>query len=99
MTMSTVPVTEARATLPDLLDQVLDGNEVTITRHGQPVAVLVSPDKWRARRSGPIFEAARKLRDELDHARANPVQNIVPTMSHDVAEETLAWIRAGRDGE
>lgn len=97
MTMSTVPVTEARAMLPDLLDQVLDGNEVTITRHGRPVAVLVSPDKWKARRSGPIFEAARKLRGELDEARAHPVQKIVPTMSHEMAGEILKEIRDGRD--
>jgi prevent-host-death family protein len=95
--MSTIAVTEARATLPDLLDQVLDGNEVTITRHGQPVAVLVSPAKWRARRSGPIFEAARKLREELDEARANPVQKIEPTMSHEMAEAILKDIRDGRD--
>ena len=44
-------VSEARAALPDLLSRVEGGEEVTITRHGKPVAVLVRPDALRARRA------------------------------------------------
>ncbi len=49
MVMMTVP--EARAVLPDLLSRVESGEEVTITRHGRPVAVLVRPDALRSRRA------------------------------------------------
>jgi antitoxin (DNA-binding transcriptional repressor) of toxin-antitoxin stability system len=44
-------VSEARAALPELLDRVLAGEEVTITRHGRPVAVVVRPDSLRVRRA------------------------------------------------
>ncbi|MCA1671010.1 MAG: type II toxin-antitoxin system Phd/YefM family antitoxin, partial [Actinobacteria bacterium] len=48
--MTRLSVSEARATLPEVLDRVADGDEITITRHGQPVAVLVRPDAVRTRR-------------------------------------------------
>lgn len=37
--------------MPELLDRVLAGDEVTITRHGRPVAVVVRPDALRVRRA------------------------------------------------
>ncbi len=39
--MSSVGVFQAKARLSELIDQVLKGSEVTITRHGNPVARLV----------------------------------------------------------
>jgi prevent-host-death family protein len=42
--MSTVPVYEAKTRLSELLAQASRGEEVTITRHGVPVARLVGPD-------------------------------------------------------
>ncbi|NWG74982.1 MAG: type II toxin-antitoxin system prevent-host-death family antitoxin [Rubrivivax sp.] len=41
--MSTVPVYEAKARLSELLSQAERGEEITITRHGVPVARLVPP--------------------------------------------------------
>jgi prevent-host-death family protein len=41
--MSTVPVYEAKTRLSELLAQASRGEEVTITRHGVPVARLVGP--------------------------------------------------------
>jgi len=38
--MSTFSVAEAKNTLPRLIDQALEGEEVVITRHGKPVAEL-----------------------------------------------------------
>lgn len=50
--MSTrMTLSEARAALPQLLDRVGAGEEVTITRHRKPAAVLVRPDTLRARRA------------------------------------------------
>jgi antitoxin (DNA-binding transcriptional repressor) of toxin-antitoxin stability system len=35
---------EARAALPEVLTRVAQGEEITITRYGSPVAVVVRPD-------------------------------------------------------
>lgn len=37
-------VSEARAALPEVLTRVAQGEEITITRHGSAVAVVVRPD-------------------------------------------------------
>ena len=42
--MAVMTVSEARAALPEVLNQVEDGEEITITRHGRPVAVIVRPE-------------------------------------------------------
>jgi prevent-host-death family protein len=52
--MTSITVSEARAALPELLSRVQDGEEITITRHGRPVAVLVRPDALRSRRSAGV---------------------------------------------
>jgi antitoxin YefM len=45
--MRAVPLAMAKAKLSSLLDAVATSEEsVTITRHGRPVAVLVSPDEF-----------------------------------------------------
>lgn len=44
-----IPLTEARATLSELLDEIEDGGEhVVITRKGRPVALMLSPDEWES---------------------------------------------------
>lgn len=71
--MRTMTVSEARAALPAVLDRVASGEEVTITRHGRPVAVVVRPDALRSRRADLVFAAAAELRMEIDEARTAPV--------------------------
>lgn len=44
LSMAVMTISEARAALPEVLDRVAEGEEVTITRHGRPVAVVVRPD-------------------------------------------------------
>ena len=50
--MRTVPLSEAKTKLSQLVDDLADRNEqVTITRHGRPVAMLVKPEvfeSWEA---------------------------------------------------
>ncbi|MBA3488271.1 MAG: type II toxin-antitoxin system Phd/YefM family antitoxin [Longispora sp.] len=47
--MSSLPFTDARNRLSELIDEVTRTHErVTITRHGQEVAVLLSPDDLAA---------------------------------------------------
>jgi antitoxin (DNA-binding transcriptional repressor) of toxin-antitoxin stability system len=89
-------VTEARAALPGLLDRVATGEEIQITRHGRPVAVVVRPDTLRARRADAVFNAAGELHDRLAEARRThrrPREGI----SAERAAELIADIRAGRD--
>jgi prevent-host-death family protein len=43
------PFTEVRDKLRDILDDVVaTGNQYTITRHGKPVAVIVSNDEYES---------------------------------------------------
>jgi antitoxin (DNA-binding transcriptional repressor) of toxin-antitoxin stability system len=37
-------LSEARAALPEVVSRVAQGEEITITRHGRPMAVVVRPD-------------------------------------------------------
>ena len=44
-----VPLTEARASLSELVDSVeREHEQVVITRNGKPVALLVSPAEWES---------------------------------------------------
>lgn len=45
----TVSVSEARASLATILDRIVEGDEITITRNGRPVAVMIRPDRVRHR--------------------------------------------------
>ncbi len=93
--MSTVSVSEARATLPDLLDRVLAGEEVTVTRHGQAVAVIVRPDALRTRRAEGILAVATRLQDVIDHGGSMPLSTL-PTIALTRAEALLADVSASR---
>jgi antitoxin (DNA-binding transcriptional repressor) of toxin-antitoxin stability system len=57
--MVTLTVSQARASLPELLTRVEDSEEVTITRHGRAVAVMVRPDVMRSRANVIIEDAGR----------------------------------------
>jgi prevent-host-death family protein len=54
--MSKYSVADAKNRLPELIDRALKGEDVVITRHGQPVAAL-----------NPIESAARRITEaDLD---------------------------------
>ena len=62
--MRTVGAYEAKTHLPRLLDEVAAGEEITITKHGVPVARLVPVEdpEARKRRVGEVIEAMREFR-------------------------------------
>ncbi len=93
--MTTLTVSQARASLPELLTRVEEGEEVTITRHGRAVAVLVRPDILRLR-ANVVIEAAGRVHDLLVAAAASelPAQ---PGLTEERAEELISEIRTGRD--
>jgi prevent-host-death family protein len=94
--MASMTVSEARAALPELLSRVEQGEEITITRHGRTVAVLVRPDALRSRRAGAALEDAGRIHELLTEAAAAPVPE-GPGLTEQRAEELIAGIRAGRD--
>jgi antitoxin (DNA-binding transcriptional repressor) of toxin-antitoxin stability system len=93
--MAIMTVSEARAALPELLTRVEAGEEVTITRHGRPVAVVVRPDVLRPR-AQVVIEQAAQLHKELMAARDQEL-SVEPGLTPEWAEELVREIRAGRD--
>jgi len=92
---TTLSVSEARAALPALVDRVTNGEEITLTRHGRPVAVVVRPDALRVRRGEGALASAADLRARLRAARR--VARPVPKGVHRKRVDALvADLRAGR---
>lgn len=55
-------VTEARAALPEVLTRVAQGEEITITRYGSPIAVVVRPDiMWSQPRAEVVMDETEGL--------------------------------------
>ena len=61
--METVGASEAKTHLPKLLERVMKGERITITRHGVPVAVLQPPDPEKTVDAKSVIAELRKLRD------------------------------------
>lgn len=100
--MAMMTISEARAALPEVLDRVAGGEEVTITRHGHPVAVVIRPDILWSRRVGGALDDAERIHDLLAEAAATPlasdaVSSEAAGLTAERAEELIAAIRAGRD--
>jgi antitoxin (DNA-binding transcriptional repressor) of toxin-antitoxin stability system len=105
--MAMMTISEARAALPEVLDRVAGGEEVTITRHGRPVAVVIRPDILRSRRIGGALDDAERIHELLSEAAATPLPaETGPAaasspgaagLTAERAEELIAAIRAGRD--
>ncbi len=92
---TTWTVSDARAALPEILERVLEGEEITLTKHGRPVAVVVRPDTLRARRADDALAAASAVRESLAEGSNRPLAEH-GTVSVGRAEELIAEIRAGR---
>ena len=88
-------VSEARAALPQLLESVTDGEEVTITRHGKAVAVVVRPDTLRVRRADAALSKAGEVHDLVENSRKKRL-SARSSLTEAQAEELIANVRAGR---
>ncbi len=60
--MTTIGFYEARTHFSQLLDQVVRGKKVLITRHGKPVAVLGPPPAEETRDVRQVVAAMKELR-------------------------------------
>lgn len=64
--MKTLPLTEAKTKLSSLIDEVRDRDEeVTITKNGRPVAVLVSADEFESWKETISIRADAALMEEI----------------------------------
>jgi prevent-host-death family protein len=60
--MATVGAYEAKTHLPELLKRVENGERITITRHGHPVAELVPPGGASRRDMSGVIEEIKTFR-------------------------------------
>lgn len=93
--MSTMTVSEARAALPEIVNRVAEGEEVTLTRHGLPVAVIVRPDTLRSRRADTAMAGAATVREILSSGRRKSLSD-APAMTGKRADALVAEVRAVR---
>ena len=75
--MTTIGAFEAKTHLPRLLDRVSQGESLTITRHGRPVARLVpveAADRDRA------HQAMRSILERRKRLKGASVQELIDTI-------------------
>ncbi|MGQ0778735.1 MAG: type II toxin-antitoxin system Phd/YefM family antitoxin [Pseudonocardiales bacterium] len=93
--MTQLSVSDARARFPEVLDRAAEGEEVTITRHGQPVAVVVRPNALRTHRAEATIRQARQVSDLLAAAGQQPLASA--SLSAERADELVRTVREARD--
>ena len=62
--METVGAYEAKTHLPKLLERVMKGERITITKHGVPVAILQPPLHLRKTEPRKVIAELRKFREK-----------------------------------
>ena len=90
--MSVITVTEAQKCLPELVDRVQAGEEVTLTRDGQPVAHMVRPDHHDRRQTS--HDEVRRSKWAKQESRT---QLIDPELSVEREEDLERAIRTDLD--
>ena len=64
--MKTLPLSEAKKTLSDLVEKVrAHDEEIVVTKNGRPVAVLVSSDKFFSWKKNVAIRADARLMREI----------------------------------
>lgn len=72
--MATISASLARRTLSSQLDRAEAGEEISITRRGQVVAILVHPDVLNRRRASDAWLEADRIGVMLESARSQPLR-------------------------
>ena len=62
--MKTIGAYEAKTNLSKLLERVIKGEKITISKHGVPVAVLQPPDFSKKADPERVIAKLRKFRDK-----------------------------------
>lgn len=71
---TTVSIDDAKAHLSRLIAQVENGEEITIARHGRPVARLVSLDPDRVHRTPGAWRGRVRVADDFDDVSVSELQ-------------------------
>ena len=74
--MERIGAYEAKTHLPQLLDRVAQGESLTITRHGKPVARLVPIAGGRERAQ----DAAARISERRRHLKLAPMAELIRTV-------------------
>jgi prevent-host-death family protein len=80
--MQTINLKDAKAGFSSLVDDVMKGDFVTITRHGKPVAALVSVEagelvqKALARKRAGLVDYLRTIPVDLFERNASPSREV-----------------------
>jgi prevent-host-death family protein len=75
--MDSVGAYEAKTQLSKLLERVMKGERITITKHGVPVAVLQPPDPGTSTDIKTMISEIRKFREKhslKDHSLKNLIE-------------------------
>ena len=99
--MAVMTISEARAALPEVLNRVAGGEEITITRHGRPVAVVVRPDiVWHKSgtdvvlgETAPLVAALRERARRHGRSLQQEVRSILAVAEADEPPAVLPPIR------
>ncbi len=68
--MTTIPLTEAKAKLNELVEDAVTTQErITITRHGRPAAVLISVDDLESMEETLFWQSQPGVHDDIATAR------------------------------
>lgn len=102
--VTVLTISEARASLPEVVTRAADGEEITITRHGQPAAMVVRPDVVRSRPGvevvlADVHDLARALGERArrnGHSLAEEVREILDAAAAEALPPIeLTTVRAG----
>jgi antitoxin YefM len=68
--MQTVSITTAKTRLNELVDDATKTHEhVTITKNGEPAAVMVSADEWESIQETLFWQAQPGIREDIEEGR------------------------------
>lgn len=90
-----VTVSEARASWADVIERVIAGELVTVTRHGEEVAIIARPDVFNRRRISSAVDAAGRLHRTLRALADEPLQP-EKGLTVDRAQVLVAELQADR---
>ena len=74
--MDTIGAYEAKTHLPKLLERVIKGERITITKHGLPVAVLQPPPAASQTAPETVIAELRKFRSK-QHLKGLSVRDMI----------------------
>lgn len=94
--VTSINVSAARAELPRLIDAVSRGDEVILTRHGTPVAVMVRPDRLWRHRAEAVYADADQIKHLVASGRSRPLSD--SGLAPERADQLVAEVSAHRRG-